>query len=167
MGLDITAYTQLKKIVTLSEEDAEKVSEFIDPVSAWLTLTHRVEDAFPGRAEGIEANTLYCFPYQQNMKFCAGSYGGYGEWRRVLAKLAGYGTPEALWKNYRTGPFSEMIHFSDCEGIIGPVVSAKLARDFEEFKNKIAEQEKWWQDLYGTWSKAFTMAADHGAVDFH
>lgn len=65
-----------------------------------------------------------------------------------------------------TGPFSELINFSDCEGVIGPKTAAKLARDFAAFE---AQAEAWGDDFYDqylNWEEVFLMAADGGAVAF-
>ena len=73
---------------------------------------------------------------------CVGSmpsvpYSTYGIWRNNLAKFAGYGSAENVWDSYKSGPFYELINFSDCEGfIIGPTVS-KLHKDFSENKDRI------------------------------
>jgi hypothetical protein len=73
----------------------------------------------------------------------------------------------ACW-NGAQGPFSELIHFSDCEGVIGTAVSKKLAADFAAFdeKAKAAGNERYYAK-YQEWRKAFEMAANGGAVDFH
>ena len=57
-------------------------------------------------------------------------------------------------------------------GLIGPVVSAKLAADFESLK-KMAEQmtapsgySSMYFETYCKWQQAFSMADDNGAVYF-
>jgi hypothetical protein len=66
------------------------------------------------------------------------------------------------------GPFWELIHFSDCEGTIGPEVSAKLAQDFARYQDQAdAHPDERFRDLYATWRTAFEMASQGGAVDFH
>ena len=61
-----------------------------------------------------------------------------------------------------------MINFSDCEGVIGPKTSAKLAKDFAEFQAQAdAHPDDWFRDLYTTWRRAFELASDDGAVGFH
>ena len=84
--------------------------------------------------------------------------------------------PETIWKNpdswtgYR---FVELIDFSDCEGTIGPIVAAKLAKDFAEHREKaaayVAKQEDgdWILRKYTDFQEAFTLAALEGAVRFH
>ena len=66
-------------------------------------------------------------------------------------------------------PFFELINFSDCEGSIGPVVSAKLARDFAEFDERarsLNDEGRHFYRLYKSWTTAFQMASDGGMVDF-
>ena len=130
------------------------------------------ERHFPGRAEGIDARTVYGFG--DSFGFHAGSYSGYGMWCNRLAHFAGFPSAEFVFENKPAGPFVELIDFADSEGVIGPVVSAKLARDFAEHESRVVEfanampsDGSWWLDKYRLWKKAFEMAADGGAVDFH
>lgn len=113
---------------------------------------------------------------------CSGlssGYGTYNGWREELAKLAGY--PVQMREQYgrevesyctacwggAQGPFSEQINFSDCEGTIGPVVSAKLAKDYAEFAEKAEAVDGYFWEKYQEWQVAFQLAADNGAVKFH
>lgn len=161
MGLDITAYKQLTK------------TEGGDVV-----LRGNL-GAFAGREDGIAIGTAY--HAAESFDFRAGSYGGYGTWREQLAKLAGYPPTEhrdhdgkiemlcaaACW-NGATGPFSELINFADNEGTIGPVVARKLAADFAQFEEQAkAARDGWFSDRYRDWKRAFEMAAQDGAVEFH
>lgn len=57
-------------------------------------------------------------------------------------------------------PFLELIHFSDCEGIIGPKTSAKLYKDFEKYRDKFKKESKERtrkenEDQYGDLLKTF------------
>ena len=70
------------------------------------------------------------------------------------------------------GPFWEMIAFSDCEGVIGSSVSAKLAKDFAEWderaKRHIVVQgpDGWFYEKFCQWRQAYEMAANDGLVQF-
>jgi len=86
------------------------------------------ESDWPGRAAGIpDADVAYSFADKQ--RFRAGSYSGYGEWRNSLATVAGFRSARHAWENAHSGPFFELLNFADNDGVIGPEVSAKLARD--------------------------------------
>ena len=67
-------------------------------------------------------------------------------------------------------PFVELINFPDNEGVIGPVVAAKLAKDFAEFEHRAEEYSASipdgtdWLENYREWKCAFEMAAKDGAV---
>lgn len=183
MGLDITAYGGLTKVDAVFDADGEPINPATREPLDWGTEYHfqpRANSYFPGREAGIEMDAVYRAARQ--MGFRAGSYGGYNTWRDELAKLAGYpavsvdryGTGNAQLRYDRSawdasgGPFWELICFSDCEGVIGPVVSAKLAADFASHQGDAdAHQDEWFRTLYATWRKAFEMAADNGAVYFH
>lgn len=172
MGLDITAYKALTKVENPKLDSDGRPENYNEETSFYANPD------FPGRMEGIEENTVY--RYVDAHGFRAGSYGGYNGWRNELAKLAGYpvGAYREFGRAYESyaagawkaseGPFYELINFSDCEGTIGPVVAAKLAKDFAEFQAKADEHpEDYFRHKYNEWRKAFEMAADNGAVDFH
>jgi len=180
MGLDITAYSQLKKLDVLFDSGGEPVD---------LATNEQIEDYFKvwenpdfkGRIDGLENNAVYSYEDSEHV-FRMG-YGSYFYWRETLAKLAGYpidthdswGTKQELhsasaWngKVNKGSPFLELINFSDCEGTIGTVVAAKLLRDFEEFDDRAKNlnnpvfYEKYCQMMNG-----LKIAADGGALDFH
>lgn len=173
MGLDIVAYRKLVKVdnpPTLADDD-ELPDGFWRP---WPAAIAWAEEHFPGRSEGIDPNAVYRLTSEDGehlLEFKAGSYSGYGAWRDRLAQLAGHGDREARHASPITGPFAELIDFADNEGVIGPIVSAKLAKDFAaweaEFERRCpADDRDWFMHFYRLWRRAFEMAADEGAVDF-
>lgn len=118
------------------------------------------EKHFPGRGKGIDPQKVYS--WEEEFSFHAGSYRGYNWWRSKLEKFKG---DEA---------FQELINFADNEGVIGFVVSKKLAVDFakyeeeaKEFSKTLGENGEYWLNSYHDWKKAFEIATDNGAVDFH
>lgn len=173
MGLDITAYRQVALAPNAAVDAGGYPEDYDNHMRVWS------HPDFTGRLEGLTDRAIYTTGTESH-DFRAGSYSGYNRWREELAKLAGYdagdytcyGTTRQshcvpCW-NGATGPFAELINFSDCEGIIGPVVSAKLARDFAEFQGKAdAHTDEWFREKYADWRKAFDLAADGGLVDFH
>ena len=66
-------------------------------------------------------------------------------------------------------PFCGLINFPDNEGVIGPVVAAKLAKDFAEFEHRAEEYSASipdgtdWLENYREWKCAFEMAAKDAA----
>lgn len=164
MGLDITAHTKLR-VARLMTEDEINTGEYpYETHARFYDNPH-----FPGRIGSIQPGTLYLSPEKNRLRFRAGSYSGYGEWRRQLAALVGIKDIRALWGDPEAaGPFAELINFADNEGTIGPEVSAKLAKDFAEHQAAAdAHEDAWFRDRYAMWRRAFEMAADAGAVDFH
>ena len=79
--------------------------------------------------------------------------------------------PRTIWENeeaYEGLPFFELINFSDCEGILGAPVCAKLAADFAKYQERAnTSHDEWWREKYAGWRRAFEMAADNGCVEFH
>lgn len=173
MGLDITAYSKLKKVPCKFNSDGEPINDKgQDREGVFIPYAH---SSFPEHHKGLTPKAAY--EYGKSFDFRAGSYSGYNAWREQLAALAGYAAKpgftdakphsETAW-DMDSGPFWELINFSDCEGCIGPVVSAKLAKDFADYQAKAdAHDDEYFRRKYSEWRKAFEMAADGGAVDFH
>lgn len=170
MGLDITAYSKLEADPSIADGDQAYYEGAI-----WLY----VEEGREGRAEPLTGGAYRC--HGEQMGFRAGSYSGYNLWREYLAEMIGT-TPKAIWNRRDetpkppVDPFVELIDFSDCEGVIGSKVAAKLAKDFatlahlvEPFAKKItnSDNREWFVAKYNEWRKAFELAADGGAVRFH
>ena len=179
MGLDISSYRKLSKLDCVFDADGEP----IDPVTREgvdYDLYAYLNPDFPGREGQIEGKTIY--RAEESDGFRAGSYGFYNNWREDLAQLAGYPPikverygqvserhDEAAWQ-VESGPFLEMIVFSDCEGVIGAETCAKLAKDFAEFDEKAKTFKgitNVFYEKYKEWQAAFEMGADDGAVQFH
>lgn len=170
MGLDITAYKNLKLTDIPADEDLETDGNY--------TML------YPEQSPDVvgDLTSDYFYEYEDSMGFNAGSYSGYNNWRNDLARLAGYPLEQykgyfdivseshcvACW-NGAKGPFSELINFSDCDGIIGTEVAKKLAKDFADFQEKANtfEAYNFWLEKYNYWRKAFEMASENGAVVFH
>lgn len=152
MGLNVQAYRR----VVPSERGSFSISpEVID----W------VESEWPGRTEGVQ-------PGSYNGEYLAGpsvSYGGYNDWRAWLCAAAGLGPVRAFYANPHEGPFAELVNFADNEGVFGPVVSAKLAKDFATHEERIIggrSKGDPYARLYTRFRKAFEHAADQGCVVF-
>jgi len=125
-----------------------------------------------GRLGGLKQGRCYESIGMGN-HFHAGSYGGYSAWRNALSEAA-IGVPAAdVWNNtamYSIAPFYELIDFSDCEGIIGPSVAKKLAKDFriqrETVRPRLEKHGEWFVQQYDNWQAAFELAAGEGLVEF-
>lgn len=176
MGLDITAYSNLKRIDAVFNKDGEPVDPTTrEPIDGdyYQPIHNPHYDRADGLTEGV-------FRYEKAIGHRAGSYSGYNLWREELAKLAGWplGSYEffgdvrpshaaSAWKATE-GPFFELINFSDCEGTIGAVTSKKLALDFAEYQAKAdAHEDEYFRMKYKEWRAAFELAANAGAVNFH
>lgn len=171
MGLDIHVDTHIGDRIDetkISHADAENYYDIPD-------ITRLYVDYSPlDQHDDLESGFYRCGDkYERSFK--AGSYSGYNRWREKLSLLALGVMPEEVWDQpelYRGKPFVELIHFSDCEGVIGPKTSAKLAKDFVEFKERAEEDEglKEYSSFmpyshYDEWAEAFKLAAEtHGVV---
>lgn len=164
MGVDISGYCDAHKMEDQSE-DGGGIRIFMNP-------------DFPGRADEFEDMAYY--GTGDDCEDISMGYGRYNAVRDRIAQLAGYplGKYEkygvdhdsycvACW-NGATGPFSELINFSDCEGTIGTAVSKKLAEDFAAFQ-AAADAVTDFHDfakLYAGLRKIFETAARGGFVIF-
>lgn len=169
MGLDISVYSKVKLVEPQPEcEDTPD------------DMTHLVVNPdFPERADGIASGY---YEFEKDDGFAAGSYSGYNKWREILAILAGYPAIQyksswetvphmshsaACWER-ASGPFYELIHFADNEGVIGPVTAKKLAADFAEYQAKVDQlSDDLFKRKYADWRRAFELASDSGAVAFY
>lgn len=161
MGLDIYLFTGLKKLegAKYDEDDYLEDDYLVLPNGDkldWDEYVKIYQDPYfakMNRHEGVELDAFYSFENKEHI-FSRG-YSGYGNFREWLAKIAGYepvnftsfgqsSHAAACWDDVKgggqKGPFSEMINFSDCEGTLGPVVCAKLAKDFQQFAAKAATE---------------------------
>lgn len=166
MGLDITAYSKCRFVAPRVDDDYEQYEEkHVLIVVAFEGFRARLD----GRPEG------WWLPEGDSLRFQAGSYGGYNEWREQLCRVALGATPSEVWSNYEDfagRPFAELINFADNEGAIGPVTSAKLLADFEndpDLPTRLEDADPfgWFFDKYNSWRDAFRLAADDGFVVFH
>lgn len=163
MGLDIIAYSKLKKnecLSAISEEDRKDLDINCLIMSPLLT---EIEKAFPGRAEPLKYNgDIYtCGSHKE---YSIGAYGTYGWFRQVLETFS-----------EDCDCFDELINFSDCEGVIGSAVSEKL---YEDFSSNAESFEQWVYQKYSVvegelllriyykFESAFEIAKDGGAVEF-
>ncbi|WP_175974590.1 hypothetical protein [Burkholderia sp. BCC1047] len=177
MGLDATAYRQIMKIDCVFDDSGEPIDPLTrEPIECDYLRVY-INPDFPGRADDLVDRAVY--GYEDADEAFSGGYSRYNFWREKLAKLAGYqpisvdqyGTGKselrhdhAAW-NATSGPFWELICFSDCEGVIGSAVSAKLAQDFAQFDEQAKADESFYA-IYSQWRAAFDMAAQNGCVQF-
>jgi hypothetical protein len=166
MGLDISYMAKAKLEMPYRESD----DSFYDEADErGLSVAYPNRDfAEVGQDDGLERGG---YSGERGGGFRAGSYSGYNRWREQLSMMALGVMPTVVWRNqgeFKDKPFYEIVHFSDCEGVIGPKTSAKLAKDFEDHLDKAREElDEYSFGKYEEWLKAFQTAADDGLVQFH
>ena len=191
MGLDISVISQIKPIfipegIELWSNEYYEWEEKQDiEGSIW---NFRPNPYFPEQSKGLPNS--FGYGTGEEYSFRAGSYSGYGEWRDLLARVALDMGSEGVWNKIDSGegyseiPFSEVINFSDADGVIGPVASKKLHNDFVNYEKDImkkldryylkfedfeidGETYEWFKQKYNDWKEAFRIASNNGAVIFH
>jgi hypothetical protein len=164
MGLEVRVYAGLVEAQGV-ETDANGYP--IDLRRYWLAdVVESTEEDFPGRTEGLRQGAIYAYAHYE--EFRAGSTRTYGEWRNTLARLAGYEGWRSVWRRPPPlhSPFVELIRFHDCAGVLGPVVAAKLARDFATFHDGAAQIGGPFFEQYKVWRRAFELTTGNGALRF-
>jgi len=172
MGLDITAYSKLRRI---GEHDLDPECNQGEP-GPWCYYKGHIQASaydFPQSFRGIplltsprpDAFALWggCYettPETRMHAFRAGSYGGYNQWR---ANLQEQFNPE----RHPDGPFYELIWFADNEGTIGPEAAADLLADFRILGATYTPPWPEASEVFADWGRAFELAADGGLIDFH
>ena len=182
MGLDISVYKEIDfdSFIADDEVDGEEKDDMYD-TKLHLHVDSKEKDGgnWYGQSDDIKKG-FYSYKDRET-SFRAGSYSGYGRFRRVLCEFFYGFSPEIIWNNpdeYKGSPFAEIICFSDCDGTIGPKTSEKLYKDFrdneEKFKAYLKEKlptEVYSVDFlgesYNNWLEAFKIASNNGAVCFH
>jgi hypothetical protein len=184
MGLDVRAFNKIVRtdLSTRDEEDSETYFDDDNYVAFYLN------PHFPNAAIGINPDYFYMF--EKSIHLNCGSYGTYNRWRNGLAQMVGYPLTEydtgfnsiassyaaACWEG-ATGPFSELINFSDCEGTLDETVCKKLAKDFADYQEKAntfnsndlfvrTGDRAYWLEKYNKWRELFELASDAGAIRF-
>lgn len=159
MGLDITAYRGLKKVLNpILAEDGYPENYDVQ----WMPGEGMKwsESIWTGKGEPVEYDSVY--EWEDSYEFCAGSYFRYNIWRHQLEQFKG------------DIAFQELIDFADNEGVIGSKLAKKLYNDFllyhkeaEKYAEKLEKDNEWFINKYCDWEKAFMFASNDGAVEFH
>lgn len=152
MGLDITAYSHL---VYLGPYKDGYHDQYIDIYG--YEAFNRLDGLAPGAYAPTERT--------RSFSFRAGPYSAYNRWREALCRCVLQVEPRQVWHNpeaYVGRPFVELIHFSDCEGAIGPRTSQKLMQDCAQLLRTDVGFP-----LLESWQKTFILAAQDGFVKFH
>jgi hypothetical protein len=176
MGLDVHAYSRL----TLTDPHP-----FTDECWDDHHVIPRTED-FPERSAGLERGRCYVeTPATAETHAFGMSYGGYNRWRAHLSQAVLGVPPETVWENfdddhggYSDRPLAELIHFTDCDGRIGPEVAARLHEQMvanrQAFVDYTSEADPdgyglirdRYLEVYDRLTRAFELGADSGLVEF-
>jgi hypothetical protein len=172
MGLDITAYSQLKHIGWHPFESDQNEGE----PGPWCYHEGHVQtfsyDCFPQSFRGIPIlgtrrlqdgtgileGGCYAITDGTETHDFRFSYGGYSAWR---ANLQEQFNPD----RDPDGPFYELIWFADNEGSIGPEAARDLLADFTMHADRYTLPANW-PNKFSDWIRAFELAADSGLVRF-
>ncbi len=170
MGLDISVYSSW----TPYDGEVKDWDHAEEIMMTGIDLTHVYNmEGFASRAKGMPEWVVAKFVDS----FRAGSYGGYNRFRDTLCRaLHGFGA-KALWamvdEELETHAMWQILHFSDCEGVLGTEVCRTLHAELEEHWDKVTayfaqlDDGDYYQGLLGTWRDAFKAASAEGFIGFH
>ena len=199
MGLDTTAYERFEWVD--DHPDRELVGEYEDPpdehscyeknhrrIYSYSEFADHALAGFGPRARTQEkayfGNTM--MTYLEGVVLTSGetnsthrSYGGHSMFRNAL-RVIGEWDMLSGWEGIQSQadkPFYELVNFSDCEGVLGPIACANLYEDFVEyadraqsyfaFEAETSEYGDWRWEHYQSWMRSFEITRDTGFVDFH
>lgn len=154
MGLDITAYSNIKKRELLEYEE----SEYYFSNSGFIQ-----SDMINIENKEIQID------FDESFDFRAGSYGGYSIFRNELCLASNNITAEQLWSlQDETLKFYWLINFSDCEGYIGTSYCKILYDEFVKYEEDVKiKLDEYYHQTYDNFKEAFRLGANNGLVDFH
>jgi hypothetical protein len=181
MGLNITAY---RRAIPVADHVA-KVKDNGLP-ETWCTLEAEWGDRghvqafvyaeFQSSIDGLIPGQCYVVDDTDSIRFAAGSYTGYNEWRDDLARcVLGISAKDVFELAPQLGErmaFLELINFADNVGTIGPKAAKRLSADFIEHRARFVAAhvddvgDRWAIKKYDSWASAFALAAQGGLVDF-
>ena len=175
MGLDCTAYSHLELLPDVNDDwdDENRIHAFA--YAGFERSTRGLAD-HDVKNERWGHTFIACRDYSpteatKTYGWQAGSYSGYGAFRRALAALNGH-SAEDYWHEDvpESEPFYELVNFADNEGCIGPEAASDLLADFEQHRDqfhKAHAEHPWFPSTYDEWITALRLAADEGLVRFH
>lgn len=179
MGICIVAYRNIRKTDIPIDKDEHG---YVNERDGHTWFDRGVADAFdgyheeefgvrPGYFDGLDDGVYYEVGEDDTIVPISVAYSTYGTLRALIEDYATevVGDPEA---------FREMVHFSDCDGTIGPKVAAKLLGDFKGNRDgffkfcdeELAGEDEGWFDatfakgLYDGYIEALDFAVDGGAI---
>ncbi len=166
MALQVTAYQKLVEL-----DDCERGSDG-RPLDESVFFAHPdivefVEGTWRGYTKGIRPGAAYGYRSRMTVKQPNSIY--FNQWRRLLLRMVASNPYE--WEG-KPQPFGELTNFADRDGIFGPEIARKLAKDFADwqyhadvFATHLGDEGEFWHRRYKEWRKVFEMAADGGAVE--
>lgn len=195
MGLDCTAYSHLEAVGLHTEGFCYEEDDGGDMVhiSAFVITEDFLTsmDGLPVLADTIVSYDGKPLPYPnggcyrpteqtEESRFHAGSYSGYGMWRRQLADQFNPYPHDPKDRPYHIGqpdpdkPFFELLWFADNEGTIGPQAAARLLIDFQEHEAEYVQrhshpdgQDEYDIEKYRAWLHACELASQDGLIILH
>ena len=145
-----------------------------------LCKVAQVSSDFYYHSHGIDNHSV--FKYNSTFQFILISSEYYGEWRNTLAKILQY-NPSKSKKfkkiaytlgafDYDSGPFLNLICFSDCDGLINTSYSKEIYNDFVKYSNYVNDMpedhfimdKETFVDIFNQLKKCFEIGSSNGIV---
>ncbi len=162
MGLSINAFSDIQLI----EASLDDEGEIIEPNSGRVLskcVCFRVLPSFKEYADFIKDEEIYS--YTKSYSDSIGTCQAYNHWRDGVALL----TTGVNWSSEKVPghmAFSDLLNFSDSEGVIGPITAKRIYADFVTYAAILDGQNDSFKRIYTVMQSMFKIAADGGAVQF-
>lgn len=186
MGLDVSFYAEATMVHGEKHPRALTEPQEGPSEECWDTFTVAyVNPDFRAQADGIIHQS--CWETGKRDEHIGQPYSAYNRFRAWLSKGAHDVEPDVIWEapeQWWDKPFVRLIHFSDCEGIIGPESSQILAAEFASQREHVVgawyampkpfdvDQERWEGEIaymverYDRYAAAFALVGPTGFTVF-
>jgi hypothetical protein len=163
MGLDITAYRQIRRIADWPE-GAESIDDVADYGDDGYVFNGRpVFAVYPDATQGFPEHAADLAPglytYAEQTSFRAGSYSGYNAWRDALSRAA-LGLPaKQVWSDFDRHRHRE-------RGVAW-LINADIRAHESAIRDRGGVIVSWFGDGLDRWIAGLALAADDGVLSFH
>lgn len=169
MGLDVTAYSKLKKVPKNKWSRYSKDTLFDVAWNNEWGIFYMIPE-LKEYADDVEAYIPY--EYEDELYLRAGSYSGYRQWTEMLKEIA---TTIGYDVNKPDSPFQPFLSYDAVEGVVGATHAKLFFMDF--IKNRqlahtyarmhFGAEAQWFSEKYDEWMNVCELAADGGAIQYH
>lgn len=180
MGLDVTAYQNVRKIAAWPdpEQQIDDIAEYDPDRGGYVWNGQRVTYIHPLSIGPYHAHVAPLTPgiyiYDAECECWGSSYSSYNAWRDWLSRTALGMSARAVWARWgddsvlRARGAAWLVNFSDCEGYLSGPVSTRILADLRQHEATLRESGNQWEiEGLDAWLRGLGLAAENGLIEFH